>query len=136
MSRAMATNSGTWRRARKTPPGSDAVADGLPDAVRLRDADVALPGSHATDGDGDGDEIGSGQDLPAVGGVLDPQSDTAFASDPLGVACHRLGRSGVDVDERDGGVREERRPGQIGDEAGGEDGAAGADDDDFHVCPS
>ena len=39
-------------------------------------------------------------------------------------------------DERDGGVREVRGPGQIGDEAGGENGAARANDDDFHVSPS
>ena len=103
---------------------SDAIADGLTDTVRFGNADVSLPGPHPTDGDGDGDEIGSAEHLSAVGGIFDPQSDTAFTGDPLGVAGHRLGRTGVDVDERDGGVREERGPGQIGDEAGGENRAA------------
>ena len=74
--------------------------------------------------------------LTAVGGIFDPQTNTAFPGDPLGIACHCLGRTGVDVDERDCGVREERGPGEIGDEAGGENRAARANDDDFHVRPS
>ena len=136
MSLAMATSSGTCRRARNTPPGSDAIADRLTDTVRLGDTDVSLPGFHASDGDGDGDEVGANQHLTAVSRIFDPQSNAAFASDPLGIACHRLGRMGIDVDERDGGVREELGPGQIGDETGGENRTARADDDDFHVRPS
>ena len=38
---------------------SDAIAHGLIDTVRLGDPDVAFPGFHSTDGDGDGDEVGA-----------------------------------------------------------------------------
>ncbi len=110
------------------PRAQDAVAEsGALDRARL------LHGAHAADGDSHGDEVGASQHVAAVGSAVDPQFNTAFMGDPLGVAGHRLCHFGIDVDQGDRRVRKERGSSQIGDEAGGENRAARTDDDDFHV---
>ena len=114
----------------------DAVADRLPDTMRFRKAQIALPGAHAADGDRHGDEVRPRQNLAPIRGELDAQPDAPLPGHALGVAGHRLGHVRLDVDQGDCRVREERRSGQVGDETGREDGAPGADDDDFHLGPS
>ena len=129
------------RRHRTEEPehatGADRVAHGLIDAVAARDLDVVPVGLHAAHLEGDDDDVGVGQRLPAVRRLLHLRAEPVMGDELAGRLGDGVQPGAVDVHQAQMGVLQGGEAEQVPDEAEREHEAPGADDRDLGaICRS
>ena len=113
--------------------GTDAVADGLTDAVPLRDLDVVLHRIEAADRERGDDEVGAVERPAPVAFGLHGHRDAAPAGDLGAEILHELHALGVEIVQHDVRVVQRRRVGEVGEEARRPVIAPAADDRDVRA---